>query len=65
MTAQNAPDFDTEVLQYIACPKTLGKLRYDPLKRELISDQAGLAYPIRNGIPILIAEEARSLHECF
>ncbi len=42
---------------------TKGPLRYDPAAQELISDQARLAYPIRDGIPIMLVEEARSLDE--
>jgi uncharacterized protein YbaR (Trm112 family) len=45
------------------CPLTKGPLRYDAEAQELISDQAGLAYPIRDGIPIMLVEEARRLDE--
>ena len=45
------------------CPKTHTKLIFDEIKLELISKAAGLAYPIRNGIPILLENEARKLEE--
>jgi uncharacterized protein YbaR (Trm112 family) len=43
------------------CPVTKGTLEYDPARNELISRQAKLAYPIRDGIPIMLADEARKL----
>ena len=45
------------------CPLTKGPLRYDREAQELVSEQAGLAYPIRDGIPIMLIEEARRLDE--
>lgn len=50
-----------EVLEMLVCPVTKGALEYDKKKQELISRGAGLAYPIRNGIPIMLPEEARKL----
>ena len=47
----------------LVCPLTKGPLRYDEAAQELISEKAGLAYPIRDGIPIMLAEEARKLSE--
>jgi uncharacterized protein len=52
---------DTEILEVLVCPLTRSPLRYDPGSQELISDAAGIAYPIRDGIPVMIAEEARLL----
>jgi uncharacterized protein len=47
----------------LVCPLTKGPLRYDPDADELISDKAKLAFPIRDGIPIMLADEARPLDE--
>lgn len=52
-----------ELLQLLVCPLTKGPLRYDAAAQELISDKAGLAYPIRDGIPIMLVSEARKLTE--
>jgi uncharacterized protein YbaR (Trm112 family) len=52
---------DPRLLEILVCPLTRGPLVYDRARSELISHQAGLAYPIRNGIPIMLAEEARLL----
>jgi uncharacterized protein YbaR (Trm112 family) len=52
---------DPKLLDILVCPLTKGPLRYDAERGELISDQAGLAYPIRDGIPIMLVDEARSL----
>ncbi len=52
---------DRKLLDILVCPLTKGPLRYDPAAQELISDQAGLAYPIRDGIPIMLIDEARPL----
>lgn len=52
---------DPKLLEILVCPMTKRPLRYDPDNQELISDQAGLAYPIRDGIPIMLVEEARPL----
>jgi uncharacterized protein YbaR (Trm112 family) len=48
-------------LDLLVCPVTKGPLRYDANAQELISDKAGLAYPIRDGIPVMLPDEARSL----
>ena len=56
-------DVDPKLLEILVCPVTKGPLVYDRDKRELISKLAGLAYPIRNGVPIMIAGEARELSE--
>jgi len=52
---------DPKLLEILVCPLTKGPLIYDAAAQELISKQAGLAYPIRDGIPIMLAEEAREL----
>ncbi len=52
---------DPKLLEILVCPLTKGPLTYDAGAQELISKQAGLAYPIRDGIPIMLAEEARKL----
>ena len=60
----SAPDLklvDPKLLEILVCPLTKGPLRYDREAQELISDKAGLAYPIRDGIPIMLESEARQL----
>ena len=52
---------DSRLLEMLICPLTRSALRYDSQRNELISDKAGLAYPIRNGIPIMLPEDARPL----
>ncbi len=52
---------DPWLLSILVCPLTRTPLRHDASANELISDAAGLAYPIRNGVPILLVEEARHL----
>ncbi len=54
-------DIDPKLLEILVCPLTKGPLRYDAKAQELISDQAKLAYPVREGIPIMLADEARAL----
>jgi hypothetical protein len=56
-------EVDPKLLELLVCPLTKAPLRYDPAARELISDAAGLAYPIRDGIPIMLVDEARRLDE--
>jgi uncharacterized protein len=52
---------DPKLLEILVCPLTKAPLRYDAKAQELISDQAELAYPIRDGIPIMLVDEARKL----
>ena len=52
---------DPKLLEILVCPLTKATLEYDPAKQELISRADRLAYPIRDGIPIMLAEEARQL----
>ena len=54
---------DPKLLEILVCPVTKGPLVYDETRNELVSGQAGLAYPIRDGIPIMLAEEARELSD--
>jgi uncharacterized protein len=54
---------DPRLLEILACPVTKTPLRYDAGKQELISDKAGLAFPIREGIPIMLVDEARKIEE--
>jgi uncharacterized protein YbaR (Trm112 family) len=54
---------DRKLLEILVCPLTKGPLRYDAERQELISDKAGLAYPIRDGIPIMLIDEARRLDD--
>lgn len=58
-----AQEIDTKLLEILVCPMTKVPLRYDAQQQELISDQAGLAYPIRDGIPVMLPDEARQLAE--
>jgi uncharacterized protein YbaR (Trm112 family) len=54
---------DPRLLELLVCPLTKAVLRYDAVRNELVSEQAGLAYPIRDGIPIMLVEEARPLDD--
>ena len=53
--------FDPKMLEALVCPHTQGALEYDAAAQELISRTAHLAYPIRNGIPVMLIDEARRL----
>ncbi len=59
--ARVAPLFDPRMLEALVCPQTHGPLSYDSERQELLSRSAGLAYPIRDGIPVMLASEARVL----
>ncbi len=66
MTTTPAPErpaggVDRKLLEILVCPVTKGPLEYDAERQELISRSAKLAYPIRDGIPIMLPEEARAL----
>jgi uncharacterized protein YbaR (Trm112 family) len=56
-----ATRIDPKLLEILVCPLTKGRLEYDAERQELISRGASLAYPIRDGIPIMLPEEARRL----
>jgi uncharacterized protein len=58
-----ATRIDPKLLEILVCPLTKGPLEYDAARQELISRQAKLIYPIRDGIPIMLPEEARPLTE--
>jgi uncharacterized protein YbaR (Trm112 family) len=55
------PALDPKLLDILVCPLTKQTLRYDRERQELVSEAAGLAYPIRDGIPIMLVDEAREL----
>ncbi len=61
--AEGKSGVDPKLLEILVCPLTKGPLRYDAEANELISEKAGLAYPIRDGIPIMLVDEARRLDE--
>ena len=61
--AGSGAQVDPRLLEILVCPVTKGPLRYDRAAQELISEEAGLAYPIRDGIPIMLIDEARRLRE--
>ena len=52
---------DPKLLEMLVCPLTKGRLSYRPADNELVSDSAALAYPIRDGIPIMLISEARKI----
>jgi uncharacterized protein YbaR (Trm112 family) len=54
---------DTKLLELLVCPVTKGPLRYNAVTQELISRSARLAYPVRDGIPVMLENEARPLTE--
>jgi len=60
---EGAPEIDPRLLEMLVCPLTKAPLRYDREAQELISEEAGLAYPIRDGIPIMLVDEARTLRD--
>ena len=60
-SAAETSGLDPRVLELLVCPLTKTTLHYDRDAQELVSEQAGLAFPVRGGIPILLVEEARRL----
>jgi uncharacterized protein YbaR (Trm112 family) len=62
-TTLTPSEVDPALLEILVCPLTKGPLRYDRKAGELISDAAHLAYPIRDGIPIMLPDEARRLDD--
>ena len=65
MTDTTAPEttFDRRMLEALVCPLTQARLVYDADRQELVSESAGLAFPIRDGIPIMLVDEARKLSD--
>lgn len=61
MTEPEKPQFDRRMLEALICPQTHATLEYDAEHQELVSKPAGLAFPIRNGIPVMLIDEARRL----
>ena len=61
--ADPATEIDTRLLEILVCPLTKGPLTYDRDKQELLSVEAGVAYPVRDGIPIMLVDEARPLDD--
>ena len=59
--APRVPGFDPRMLEALVCPQTHGLLIYDAERQELVSKAAHLAYPIRDGIPVMLSSEARAL----
>src|SRR5689334_15552747 len=62
-SSKEGMDVDPKLLEILVCPLTKGPLRYDRAAQELVSEEAGLAYPIRDGIPIMLVDEARTLRD--
>jgi uncharacterized protein len=60
---EGTPEIDPRLLEILVCPLTKAPLRYDRAAQELVSEEAGLAYPIRDGIPIMLVDEARPLRD--
>lgn len=56
-----APEFDRRMIEALVCPRSGAVLEYDAERQELVSRRARLAYPIRDGIPIMLPDEARAL----
>lgn len=63
MTDNKTLAVDPKLLEILVCPLTKGPLIFDRERSELVSKSAGLAYPIRNGIPIMLVDEARELDD--
>jgi len=61
--SQGRRTVDPKPLEILVCPVTKATLRYDADAQELISDKAGLAFPIRDGIPVMLVDEARRLDD--
>lgn len=61
--SQDAPHFDRRMLEALVCPHSHGRLEYDAEAQELISRSAGLAFRIKDGIPIMLVSEARVLDD--
>lgn len=62
-TAPRGRTVDPKLLEILVCPLSKGPLRFDAERQELVSEKAGLAYPVRDGIPIMLIDEARALDD--
>ena len=60
---ERGPMVDPKLLEILVCPQSHGPLSYDRERQELVSEQGGLAYPVRDGIPILLVDQARRLDD--
>ena len=58
---QSKNGFDRRMLEALVCPQTHATLRFDQERQELVSPKAGIAYPIRDGIPVMLTDEARQM----
>lgn len=63
VSAEPAQEVDPRLLEVLVCPLTKGPLEYDRARGELISRSARLAYPVRDGVPVMLPDEARELAE--
>ena len=59
----DSPLLDVKMLELLVCPQTKGSLKFDEKAQELISEKAKLAYPVRDGVPIMLISEARPLED--
>ena len=62
-TTDTTQAFDRRMLEALVCPLTQARLVYDATRQELVSEAANLAFPIRDGIPIMLVDEARKLED--
>jgi len=60
---EGTPEIDPRLLEILVCPLSKAPLRYDREAQELVCEESGLAYPIRDGIPIMLVDEARRLRD--
>ena len=60
---QSESGFDRKMLEALVCPQTHGTLEFDQERQELVSPKAGIAYPIKNGIPVMLIDEARKISD--
>jgi uncharacterized protein YbaR (Trm112 family) len=60
---QSENGFDRRMLEALVCPQTHGALQFDQARQELVSPKAGIAYPIRDGIPVMLIDEARQISD--
>jgi len=58
-----SPALDPALLEVLVCPVTHGPLEYDRVRNELVSHQLGRAFPVRDGVPVMLLDEARELRE--